>query len=122
MASGPRTHRQRHVGMHHPPFRDGVQRDALEMAVGAQPGQEIVAEDAFAGRAALAAQKGDVRVGRVGLLHPVDQPLQARVDAIAGLVRAIVGVAAEEVLELRRSLVQPQAKIELGHGELVLVG
>jgi len=38
------------------------------------------------------------------------------IDGKASLVPAIIRVAAKEMVKLRRPVVQPQAKIKLGHG------
>ena len=54
--------------------------------------------------------------------HPIQQPLQPGVDAIAGLMGAIVGVMAEKVVELRQLLMQAHAVVKLSHSELILVG
>jgi hypothetical protein len=58
----------------------------------------------------------------VGTQDPVQKPLQAGVDAIASLVRAIVGIAPEKVVELHLLLMQTGPIVELGHGKLVLIG
>src|SRR6266496_1200208 len=55
------------------------------------------------------------------LAHPVEQPFKPGVDAIARLVRAVIRVAPEVVIELHIPLMQPGVKIDLSHRELVLV-
>ena len=114
--------RQRHVGMDDTAFGDRAQGERVEMAVLCQPGEEIVGKDAPARAVALAAQIVEVLGAEAHVLHPVHQPLQAGVDAVAGLVAAIVGIAPEEVVELDNRFVQTHAVVELGHGQLVLVG
>ncbi len=115
-------HGERHVGMHHPPLGDRVHADRLEAAVTPQPVKEVVAEDPIAATPGLPPQIVDVLVTEVRLAHPVEQPFQTRVHAVARLVPSVVGVAAEEVVELHRDLVEALAEVELGHGQLVEVG
>jgi hypothetical protein len=55
-------------------------------------------------------------------LHPIQQPFETGADAEAGLVAAIVGVAAKKVIKLDVGFVEAHAVKELGHAELVLVG
>ncbi len=70
----------------------------------------------------MAAQILQVAGAEVRLLHPVQQPLQPGVDAVAGLVLVVVGVAAEVMVKLHFQFMQPHAVVELRHRELVLVG
>jgi len=108
--------------MHHAPFGDGVQRQAVKAAVGAQPCQKILVKEALAAAPGLAAQVVDVIDREVRLAHPVEQPLQPGADAVAGFVRAIVRVAAEEMVKLDMLLMQPVAIVKLRHGELIEIG
>ena len=55
-------------------------------------------------------------------LHPAQQRGQAGVDAVAGLMRAVIRIGAEEMVKLHNPFVQPHVEIQLGHGELVLIG
>ena len=118
----PLHHGQRHVGMHDAAFGNGAQREGVEVAVGAQPVEKVVVEDALARRTALAAQILDVFVAEARGLHPLQQRFEPGVDAVPGLVRAVIGIAAEEVLELHDGFVQALAEVQLRHGELVLIG
>ena len=118
----PLHHGDRHVGMHHPSLRDGAQADVIERAVVLQPGQKVVAKKPVAGLAPLAAQMCNVLVADMCLLHPVQQPLQPGVDAVARLVAAIVRVFPEKMIELGITFVQAITIVELGHRKLVLVG
>ena len=118
----PLHHRQRHVGMHDAAFGNGAQRERVEVAVGAQPVEEVVVEDALARRTALAAQILDVFIATARGLHPLQERFESGVDAVPGLVRAVIGIAAEEVLELHDGFVQALAEVQLRHGELVLIG
>ena len=97
-------HGQRHVGMHEAAFGNGAQREGVEVAVGAQPVEEVIVEDALRRRAALTAQIRDVFVAAARGLHPLQQRFEPGVDAVPGFVRAVVGIAAEEVLELHDSI------------------
>ena len=115
------NHRQRRVGVDDAAFGNGADGQPGEVAVTAKPVQKVVGEDLLADAVALAAQILDILVADSGLLHPGQEGLQAGVDAIAGLVAAVVGIAAEEVVKLDIHLVQAGPEIELGHGELVLI-
>ena len=70
----------------------------------------------------MAAQVGDIFIAEMRVLHPAQQPFEPGADAVAGLVRAVVGIVAKEVLEVGAPLVQPGPEIDLGHRELVHVG
>ncbi len=93
----------------------------VEAAVLVQPIEEIVIESPLPCCVVLAAQQPEVRVCEVGLLHPVQQRVEAGEDGIACLMTAVVRVAAEVVVELRLPLVEPPTEVQLRHGELVLV-
>ena len=92
-----------------------------EVAILTKPFQEIIGKDLFADAVALAAQVFDVLVANGGLLHPGQEGLHPGVDAVPGLMAAIVGIAAEEVVKLHIHLVQAGSEVELGHGQLVLI-
>ena len=108
--------------MHHAPFGDRVEAEGVEAAVGAQPRQKIVVEGARPGPPGLRAQVLDVAVLEAGAAHPVEDPFQPGVDAVTRLMRAVIGIAAEEVIELDLFFVQAHTVIHLGHRDLVVIG
>ncbi len=110
------------IGVDDPAFGDGVEAQPAKIAVAAQIAKKIVGEEAIALAVAVVAQKFESGVAEVGLLQPFQKPFEPGIDAVAGLVLVVVRVAAEEVVELHLQFVQAQAKIELSHGKLVLVG
>jgi len=118
----PLHHRQWHVGVNHAPFRDGLQGNTGVIPVLAQPLQEVIFQGLVAHAVALCTQVIDFLIGKMRVLHPIQQPFQPGVDAIARLVRAVIGVTAEEMVELGHFLVQAHAKIQLRHRYLVLIG
>ena len=63
----------------------------------------------------LAAKVVYIFGAEVGFGHPVEEPFKPGGDAVARLVGAIVGVAAEEVVELDLAVVQAVAKVDLRH-------
>ena len=107
MAMGPRTTRERRIGVHDAPLGNGRQADAVEIAVAGQVGEEVVGKDAVAQPVVMAPQVVYVRRAEVGAAHPVEQPFEAGVHTIASLVLIVVGIAAIEMIELRFHLVQP---------------
>jgi hypothetical protein len=73
-------------------------------------------------RVALSAQVVDILIANASFLHPIQQPLQPGVDAISGLMGAIIGITAKEMIELCRLFMHAHSVVELGHGKLVLIG
>ena len=64
----------------------------------------------------------EILIGKACRLHPVEEPLQTCTDAVACGMHPIVGVAPEEMIELDQVLMEPLAKVELGHAQLILIG
>jgi hypothetical protein len=71
--------------------------------------------------AVLCSQGVNLGVAEADALHPFNEGLQTRRDAEARLMRAVVGVTAEEVLETGLALVQAKLEVDLGHRQLVKV-
>jgi hypothetical protein len=105
MISGPAHDGQRRVRVDDAAFGNGVQVQPAKVAVRGEIGEKIVGEELLAGAVAMAAQVVDVGGAEMGVLHPVDQPGQPGVDAVAGAVLVIVRVAPEVVVELHFLLV-----------------
>ena len=93
----------------------------LKRKIVLEPFQKRFIEQGFANAVFLAAQIGDIFFSEMRFLHPVTQPFQPGVNAVAGLVTTVVGITAEEVIELGTHLVQAGAKVNLCHGKLVLI-
>ncbi len=55
-------------------------------------------------------------------IQPVGQGFQPGIDAVTGLMDAVIGGAAEEMIELGIDLMESKLEIKLGHGQLVLIG
>ena len=111
----------RRVRVDDPPLRHRAEGEPVE-AGGGEPGAEVVAEQSLAAAGPVAAQGLDVDRGRLGRRDPVDERRQPGRHAVARLMVAVVGVRAEEVLEVHGPLVEPEPEVELGHRELVGVG
>ncbi len=113
---------ERHIRMHHTALRYRTQRDTLEGPIRAQPLKEIVVEKLPPCAVLLPPEIRQILVPDVRGAHPVQEPVQPGVDAVTGLVRAVVRVAPEEVIKLRTLLVQSHPVVELRHRQLVLIG
>jgi len=112
----------RHLRVYHPAFGDGLQADALKRPVASQPGQEVRAEQRPAGHAGLPTQEISILCAEAGLDHPVQQPLQTGIDAVARHVQAVIRIAAKKVVKLGQLLMQSHAVVHVGHRELVHIG
>ena len=84
--------------------------------------QKSLAEQSLAAARPVAAQRLDVDRRRLGRRDPLDERRQPGRHAVARLMVAVVGVRAEEVLEVHGPLVQPEPEVQLGHRQLVGVG
>ena len=111
----------RGVGVHDTTLRHRVDAQGTEVEVG-EPGAERVVEQALAATAAMAAQGRDVDRSGVDGGRPRGERSEAGRHAVAGLVVAVVGVAAEEVLEAHPAVLHARAEVQLGHRQLVGVG
>ena len=120
---GQRTlnHRHRSVGVHDPSFRNGLDHDLVEGTVVTQPVEEVVVEATLSRTIDLCPQHIEIPIREPNLLHPFEERVESGKHRISGLMTAVVGIATEEVVELRQPLVQAAAEVELGHRELVLV-
>ena len=118
----PLHHRLRHVDVDDSPLGHGAQRQRLESALAAEPGEEVLAEQGRSGDPFDRAQSIEILVGHPRGLHPLHQPLEPGGDAVAGLVVSVVGVLPEELIELRPLILEAHPEIDLGHRQLVEVG
>ena len=108
--------------MYDAPLWNCAKGNLREIPVCTQPFEEIVSEKTSSTRSLLGSQKLEVPFGDPCFLHPVEQPLEASEDAVARLMVTVVGVTPKEVVELRRALMKPHAKVQLGRGQMVLIG
>ncbi len=60
--------------------------DAAKIPILAQPGEEILCKKWFPDVCFLIAQVVDICGCKMGIFHPVQQPLEASVDAVTGLM------------------------------------
>ena len=120
-ASGPSTTVIGVLGCTTRPSGTASMRSDTEVEVG-EPRAERVVEQALAATAAMAAQGADVDRSGVDGGRPRGERSEAGRHAVAGLVVAVVGVAAEEVLEAHTAVVHARAEVQLGHRQLVGVG
>ena len=69
----------------------------------------------------MGSQEFDLVRVESGRGQPVEKRPHPGRDGIAGLMAAVVGIAAEEVLESGSMLVKALAEVDLAHRELVLI-
>jgi hypothetical protein len=113
--------RDRGVGVHDATLGHGVDVEPTEVDVG-EPRAERVVEQALAEPTAVTAQSLDVDRSGVDAGGPLGERSEAGRHAVAGLVVAVVRVAAEEVLEAHPAVLHARAEVQLGHRQLVGVG
>ena len=104
-------HGKRDVGMDDASLGDGVRGDALKVPRALQPGQKVILKDRSSCPARLPAQVLGILATEARSPHPVQEPLHSRVDAVSRLVGTVIGVAAEEVIELHLLLVQAHPEV-----------
>ena len=86
------------------------------------PGQPFVKTQCIQHQFDPAAQQLEVILGEPHVFHPLEQRSKTGEYRIACLMPAVVRISTKVVVELRRTLMQPPLKVQLGHRELILVG
>ena len=67
------------------------------------------------------AQILDLVILEISFGDPIHECFQTSVDAITGLMDAVIGVGTEEIIELSGGFVDAQAMVNLRHGQLVKI-
>ena len=123
------SHRQRtlydghrRVGMDHSPLGHGKHLELRKISIRLEPLEELRSEPGSARSIGLGGNHVEVCCGECDRRHPIQERLEAGRDAVARLVPPVVRIATEEHVELGGPLVQAVLEVELGHGELVLIG
>ena len=111
-----------HVRMHHAPLGDAAQGQTGRNRLAFDVVKKLGCEQGAAVGAFQVAQIINLGVLEVGFGNPIHEGFQSGVDAVAGLVDAVIGVGTEEIIELGSRLMDAHTVINLRHGELVKVG